>query len=209
MSSPVLRQKWPLIAASVAMVVALAIFWIWLTWTGLAFQVEASAVAGLLAPLVFASAVVERAVEILISPWRDQGASTRQKALTAAQAIADDGQRAIAVKQASDALDAYKADTQQYAFAISMTIGMLTSIAGVRALQPFLKAGALDTLKTAECAQYSFFLALDVALSAALLAGGADGVHSVVSAVTSFMDASSASAQQKNNQIQTGTKPTP
>jgi hypothetical protein len=209
MASPILRQKWPLIAASVAVVVALAIFWIWLTWTGLAFQVDASAVAGLLAPLVFASAVVERAVEILISPWRDQGATMRQKALTAAQAITNDAQRATAVEQASDALDAYRADTQQYAFAISMTLGMLTSIAGVRALQPFLKEHALDTLKTAQGAQYSFFLALDVSLSAALLAGGADGVHSVMSAVTSFFNASSDHSQQKSNQIQTGTTPAP
>jgi hypothetical protein len=38
--------------------------------------------------------------------------------------------------------------------------------------------------------QQVFFLCVDVALSAALLAAGADGIHSVVNAITSFFDAS-------------------
>jgi hypothetical protein len=156
------------------------------------FTVKVSDLAGLLAPLAFAATVVERAVEILVSPWRDAGASKLDKAVAAIKARpvdpATSTQNAADLKQASDVLDDYRGDTQRYAFAVSLTLSVLVSIAGVRALGPFVDAVKLNDPKVTTEAQRLFFLAVDVALSAALLAGGADGVHSVVNAVTSFFD---------------------
>jgi len=43
------------------------------------------------------------------------------------------------------------------------------------------------------------FLVVDVALSAALLAGGADGIHSVVNAFTTFFETTAQRAQQSAN----------
>jgi hypothetical protein len=185
----VIKQHWPLLSAGAAVLVGILIFCTELRWDGLAFNVKVTGIAGLLAPVAFAAAVVERAVEILISPWRDAGANNLQTALAAIQAGPDDGQKTSEVKTASEKLEAYRGATQQYAFAVSLVLSTCASIAGVRALEPFLDPGKFSDLSKSHPGQYFFFLGVDVALSAALLAGGADGVHSVVNAVTSFFDA--------------------
>lgn len=186
------KKSWPLLVSSSLALVGVVIFRVFLKWNNLNFTVKVSDLAGLLAPLAFAATVVERAVEILVSPWRDAGASKLDKAVAAIKARpvdpATSTQNAADLKQASDVLDDYRGDTQRYAFAVSLTLSVLVSIAGVRALGPFVDAVKLNDPKVTTEAQRLFFLAVDVALSAALLAGGADGVHSVVNAVTSFFD---------------------
>ncbi len=153
----------------------------------------------LLAPLAFAAAVVERAVEILISPWRDAEASKLDKAVTAIKARPADpaanAQNAIDLKAASDELDEYRGATQRYAFAVALTLSVLVSIAGVRALEPFVDTTKFHNASVTPAAQQLFFLSVDVAVSAALLAGGADGIHSVVNAVTTFFNASADKAK--------------
>jgi hypothetical protein len=187
-----LRKTWPLLAASALALIGVVVFRVFLKWNNLNLTVKVSDLAGLLAPLAFAATVVERAVEILVSPWRDTGASKLEKAVAAIKARpvdpATNTQNAGELKQASDAIDEYRGDTQRYAFAVSLTLSVLVSIAGVRALGPFVDATRLNDPKVTTEAQRLFFLAVDVALSAALLAGGADGIHSVVNAVTSFFD---------------------
>ncbi|MGB7762243.1 MAG: hypothetical protein WBL61_20585 [Bryobacteraceae bacterium] len=147
---------------------------------------------GLLAPLAFAAAVIERAVEILVSPWRDSEASKLERAVATIKAKAADQQNPADLKAASDALDEYRGNTQRYAFAVSLTLSLLVSMAGVRALGNFVDAAKLKDPVFTHGAQYLFFLGVDVALSAALLAGGADGIHSVVNAITSFFDSTAA-----------------
>ncbi len=187
-----LRKNWPLLAASGLALIGVAIFRRFLNWNNLNLTVKVSDLAGLLAPLAFAAAVVERAVEILVSPWRDAGASKLDGVVAAIKARpADpptDAVNATALKAASDALDDFRGETQRYAFAVSLLLSIFVSIAGVRALGPFVDNARLNDPKVTADAQRLFFLAVDVALSAALLAGGADGIHSVVNAVTSFFD---------------------
>ncbi|MGB8063464.1 MAG: hypothetical protein WCF26_16340 [Candidatus Sulfotelmatobacter sp.] len=168
---------------------------IWLRWENLVFTIQFSNLASLLAPLVFAAAVIERAVEILVSPWRDAGASKLESAVAAVKARTPDpamaAQNAMDLKTVSDTLNEYRGQTQKYAFAVSLTLSMLAGVVGVRALGPFLDGARFHLVSHA---QQISFLCLDVALSAALLAGGADGIHSVVNAVTSFFDASAQKA---------------
>lgn len=189
-----------MLLAGVVAVVSTVIFWIFLRWNGLTFNVQVTAVASLLAPLAFAAAVVERAVEILISPWRDEDASKLEKTLAAIQAQAVDpagaANHAADLKVASNSLDEYRGATQRYAFAVSMTLSILVSVAGVRALGPFLDAGKFNDLAKAHPEQQLFFLCVDVVLSATLLAGGAEGIHSIVTAITSFFDASAAKSKR-------------
>jgi len=186
------KKNWLLFVSSALALIGVVVFRVFLKWNNLNFTIKVSDLAGLLAPLAFAATVVERAVEILVSPWRDTGASKLEKAVAAINARpvdpATSTQNAAELKQASDALDEYRGDTQRYAFAVSLTLSVLVSIAGVRALGPFVDAPRLNDPKVTTEAQRLFFLAVDVALSAALLAGGADGIHSVVNAVTSFFD---------------------
>lgn len=189
-----MRANWPLLIAGVLAALGVLIFWSFLRWNAVTFNVQVTTLAGLLAPLAFAAAVVERAVEILISPWRDAGASKRERELAAIQTQPIDpaaqAKHADGLKAASDAVDEYRGKTQQYAFAVSLTLSILVSIAGVRALGPFLDVGKFNDLAKTHPAQQIFFLCIDVALSAALLAGGADGIHSIVNAITSFFNAS-------------------
>lgn len=189
---PILKKSWPLFVSSALALAGVVVFRVYLNWNNLNFTVKVADLAGLLAPLAFASAVVERAVEILVSPWRDEGANKLEMAVSAIKARPADPatstQDGAALKLASDALDEYRGDTQRYAFAVSLLLSVLVSIAGVRALGPFVDSVKPGDSKFTNDAQRFFFLAVDVALSAALLAGGADGIHSVMNAITSFFD---------------------
>ena len=190
----IVRKTWPLIGAVALAVLGAIICGAFLNWNALGLKVELKDLSGFLAPLAFAAAIIERAVEILVSPWRDDEASKLDKAVAAIKARPADpaanAQNAADLKAATDALDEYRGETQRYAFAVSLTLSVLVSIAGVRALGNFFEASNLNQPEFKKGAQYLFFLCVDVMLSAALLAGGADGIHSVVNAITSFFDAS-------------------
>jgi hypothetical protein len=176
-------------------ILCLITFGIWLRWEGVSLSIPVTNIANLLAPFVFAAAIIERAVEILVSPWRDAQASKLETALSAikaANAANPAIQSADNLQAASDALDEYRGETQKYAFGVSLTLSILTAIVGVRALGPFLDVAKFHTTTHA---QQLYFLCLDVALSAALLAGGADGIHSIVKAVTTFFDATAQKAK--------------
>ena len=191
-----MKKNWPLFASGIVALLGVIIFRVFMKWDALGFSVKLTDLTGLLAPLAFASAVVERAVEILVSPWRDAEASKLERNVTAIKTRPADPdpvkntQNAADLKSASDKLDEYRGNTQQYAFAVSLTLSIFVSLAGVRALGPFVDVAKLNDAAITTQAQHFFFLCVDVALSAALLAGGADGVHSVLNAVTSFFDAS-------------------
>jgi hypothetical protein len=189
----VAKKNWALFVSGALALLGVVVFRVFLKWDNLNLTVKVSDLAGLLAPLAFAAAVVERAVEILISPWRDTGANKLESELAAIKARPADPltntKNADDLQEASDRLDEYRGDTQRYAFAVSLTLSILLSMAGVRALGPFADAANLKDAKITPEAQHMFFLCVDVALSAALLAGGADGIHSVANAVTSFFDA--------------------
>lgn len=189
----------PLLISSGAAIFAIALFGIYLQWNGLNCGVKVTDVAGLLAPLAVAATFIERAVEILVSPWRDGQANKLTKALNEVRARPADplasAKNAVDLKAASEALDDYRSETQQIAFAVSLSLGMLTSISGVHALAPFT-ISAKCASGFASHHQEVFFLCLDVALSAALLAGGADGIHSVMNAITSFFSATADKAKQ-------------
>jgi hypothetical protein len=192
-----IRENWLQLAAFTLALLWLVIFAVWLRWEGVSLSLQVSNIASLLAPLVFAAAVIERAVEILVSPWRDAQASKLEAAVSAIQAntgadSAISEQNANRLNAASDALDEYRGETQKYAFGISLTLSILTAIVGLRALGPFLD---IAKFHTASHTQQLYFLCLDVALSAALLAGGADAIHSVVNAFTTFFDATAQKAK--------------
>ncbi len=195
----IIKKNRPIFASGALALSGVAVFWWFLEWDSLSLTVKLTDLTGLLAPLAFAATVVERAVEILVSPWRDAEASKLERAVDADKARPADpaasAQKAADLKTATDALDEYRGDTQRYAFAVSLTLSILVSIAGVRALGPFADASKLNDVKITPQAQHLFFLCIDVGLSAALLAGGADGIHSIVNAVTSFFDATANKAK--------------
>lgn len=177
------------ILACIIALIAVAAFGAWLQWGGISMTIDPTKLAGLLAPIAFAAAIVERGVEILISPWRDAGANKLQAKIDAIKALPadpnDPTKNAKELQTATDNLSDYRETTQRFAFAVGLVLSVLVSIAGVRALGSFLATNAFDSHSPN---QKGFFLSMDVAVTALLLAGGADGLHSVVNAVTSFFD---------------------
>lgn len=187
----------PVAVAGMGAMVVLAAYAAYANWRGLSFSIDPTQLVSKMSPLLLASAFIERAVEVLVSPWRDTEASKRQAALDQAKAAAVPDPNAI--KTASDSLNEYRGQTQQYAFLVSLILGSLAAMSGVRALWPLLSTAQITnagTLTGVSGQQQIAFLVVDVVLSAAMLAGGADGIHSMTNALTSYLDATGEKARQ-------------
>ena len=189
-----------LVLAGLGVLVIVAIV---LPWDGIKIKVDWNTVPTVLAPLMLTALFIGRAVEVMISPWRDPGADQK------AQELQDAKSSPAAIQRQSDALDdytQYKGKTRRYAFAFALLLGIAAAMVGIRALWPFLAdpngsfiAPASSTANASgpsgndprnpkKAPQETAFIVVDVVLSALLLAGGANGVHSVVTSFTSFFD---------------------
>jgi hypothetical protein len=166
-------------------------------WPGLSLSVQPLTVMNVMAPLLLTAAFIERAVEVVITPWRDPGWDelTDALAIVKANPAATPADKASAIK----ALDDYQDLTKQYAFATALLLGLAAAMVGVRALWPFLDAPAMVLFNAASKSQQGSFIVVDVVLSAALLAGGANGIHSVVNAFTTFFDTNAQKATKNAN----------
>lgn len=198
----------------VALVIVIAF---WLRWAGITMKVDVTTVSTILAPLLLTALFIERAVEVIISAWRDEGADQLANAVKSAKRSA----AAIATQDAAiDQFTQYKGKTRRYAWAVALVLGAAAAMVGVRALWPFVDdangkfaAAVIVTDKTTGKSIENIavgnpinadenkdlkraFIVVDVLLSALLLAGGANGIHSIMTAFTSFFDAT----KQKNEQ---------
>jgi hypothetical protein len=173
--------------------VGVTLFGIYAMWWGLKIQVQIQNVAGILATLALTAVFIERAVEVVITPWRDPGANEKQAAVDKAKTSRD----ASGQHKASGELNKYVGATTWYAFIAAFLFGLFAAMVGVRALWPFLEAtqGGITAFNALPLGQRNTFIIFDVVLSAALLAGGADGIHSIMTAVTSFADANAQSSK--------------
>jgi len=80
-------------------------------------------------------------------------------------------------READAALEKFKGETRKIAYVLGTLMGLVIGLAGVRALSPVVKSKVDDW----EVGQQILFHGADVALTAALLAGGAAGIHQVIS----------------------------
>ena len=95
-------------------------------------------------------------------------------------------QNALDLQAASEVLDAYRGQTQRYAFAVGLVLSFCASAVGVRALWPFVSDPTVFKTTTDGLRQADFFRNYDVIITTALLAGGADGLHAIISSITGF-----------------------
>jgi hypothetical protein len=137
---------------------------------GIGFPPQMANVAQTLAPLFAVAAFIERAVEIVISTWRDAGADLR----------------------GGPNLVEYKRQTKSYAYMLSFGLSLFASAVGVRGLSSLVDPSKLGALSPR---QHLWFTGFDVVLTALLLSGGSDGIHQVVTMITGFLD----STKAKNN----------
>jgi len=200
-------------------------------WNGLSLHIAPASFVGVMTPLFLAAAFIERAVEVVISPWRDlqadklsdtadakrahaqtkAAAAAATKVVSSAVDASDPAAAGAATMAANAAADAavtaaqaandaadefaqYKGKTKQYAYSIALTMGLLLAYVGVRALSNLYNPPPAASPFQSDN-QRLMFNAVDVVLSAALLAGGAGGIHSIVNSVTTFFDSNAQKMQ--------------
>lgn len=131
-----------------------------------------------LAPLIAIALFIERCTEVVISTWRDDGAMVRQHAVAHATGES--------VKFAQLELRRYKHLTQRYSFLVSLTLSLVAGLVGVRGVASLMDAVPGDA------AQRDALAMFDILVTGLLLAGGADGIHQIVTTFTGFLDSSKA-----------------
>lgn len=190
-----ISQKRPLYMSS-GIAIAVVILFAWIArWRGLSLSIDPRNVLSTMSPLLLTAGFIERAVEVVISPWRDAGATKLVNRLDALKAQIP-AAATTEIAEADAAFQEYKGKTQQYAFCASLSFSLAAAFVGVRALWPLVDHLNFDKLGNS---QQWMFLTVDVVLSAALLAGGADGIHSVVNAFTTFFNATAQKTRQSAN----------
>lgn len=148
---------------------------------------DAQSVISILTPIFIYSFFVERAVEVFTSVWRAGDSDTLKLAVK---------QNVEKTKRASSAalselhtlqhqLSQYKATTRDITFVISFVIGILISLAGVRALALFVDPVSLADLSPV---QSTCFVVLDIFVTGALVGGGSDWMHKLVTMTTALFD---------------------
>lgn len=131
-------------------------------------------------PLLLVALFVERALEIVIGGLYG-GAEAELK-------------QQVKKKEKTDTdLLQFKASTRRVAFAGALVFGLTISAIGVRGLELFVDPAVFDTLTAT---QRTVFRTVDVLVTASLIAGGADGMHKLVSVFTNGMDKINAGLKQ-------------
>jgi hypothetical protein len=216
------KKFWPVYISLALFLVGVLLFATMAKWDALQLNLDPKNIVGVLGPITLAAAFIERSVEVIISPWRDPDAShlankvdeakknaavqdlTAAAAATVAaqnlafQQAAQDSNAVAkqAQQQTADAksmITTYRGVTKQYAYAISLLLGMIVAYCGVRGLVNLCGANAFSNVHDP---QKHMFNIVDVILTATVLAGGANGIHSIVNAVTTFADTTSNKTQQ-------------
>lgn len=144
-------------------------------------QLSVEHVVGTLAGLALISAFLERAVEVFVAAWRvgeQQQLEIKLKRMMAARSRSDD------VRDCRLQISRFRHETRIYAVAASLILGILVSLAGVRALAAIVESGQAGQGLWHE----NLFNVLDVLITGALLSGGADAIHKGVSTFTTFME---------------------
>jgi len=144
-------------------------------------------VLNVLGGLFVVALMMERAVEVIISVLRDADAQVLTSAIdatTAALAEAKQETPASLVKidtlttllsAQKKTLDDYRIDTRETTYCISFTLGVALSLVGVR--------GLLGLLMPPPGPVSGWFRLVDILITGAVIAGGSDGIHKMVTAV--------------------------
>ena len=116
------------------------------------------------------------------SAWRQGG---RDRLDLAIDALTENGE---ATSELRLERSAYTDGTRCAALLTSVVAGVLLSTLGLRSLELLVDA---DMLAALPAWQQTSFAAIDVVMTGALIAGGADGIHKVIATFTTFLEESS------------------
>lgn len=142
----------------------------------------------LVTPLFLIALFIERVLEVFLTSWRAGESKKLQLAVK-------DQPKKLETKEATED---FKARTQRMAFLTGTAIGVVISALGIRILEPLLDPTAFGTGADAIPGwQQRLVMVADVLFTGAVLGGGSDGMHKLVSVFTNFMDSTAALAKKR------------
>ena len=162
----------------------------------------------LLLSLILVSLFIERTIEVFITAWRGPQSRMLESTMRTHQAhmaalskspeTAAERETAMAqtsqdLESASQAAMQYKNTTRSWALWAGLMLGLAISLAGVRTLNSLVTP---DSYAGLSVSQKNFFDLVDVVITAGLVAGGSNGLHSILQV---FIDL----AENTSNRIKT------
>ncbi|HEY9632270.1 MAG TPA: hypothetical protein V6D14_02625 [Coleofasciculaceae cyanobacterium] len=92
----------------------------------------------------------------------------------------------------------YKSNTRRIALWSALSLGVLISAVGVRAIEPLIVLNQPDLSSSqVTSSQLIIFRWLDVFLTGGLIAGGSEGIHKITQPITDFLEATSKTIKDK------------
>ncbi len=157
---------------------------------------DAQSVISILTPLFLFSLFVERAVEVFLTVWRGKESDTLALAVKQEKVKMSLGKspESSTYDGFQKELTEYKGTTRDIAFVCCFILGILISLSGVRALALFVDPTTLDDLTWY---QSSWFTVIDIFITGALIGGGSDGIHKLVSMIVALLDSTRARAEAR------------
>ncbi len=131
---------------------------------------------GIFTHLAIIALITERFVEIFTSVIRKPDRVELEGDIREAT-------KAVDKTKALEVLEAYKAKTGIFAMTISFITGMVIAAVGVRVMGPLFDSSGLSS------SQSLFFDAIDIVITAGLIAGGSKGINSLTSSIGAVFSA--------------------
>lgn len=137
--------------------------------------------------LILVALIVERSLEVMLTPWRGPQTERMTAEIQNHVQLAKSGDPAAEANLQKTKLDLtdFKSKTQNLAFKVSFILGVIVAAFGIRTLGPLVEPNAFGKLTHL---QRAGFEALDVLLTGSLLSGGADGLHKILSLFLDYVD---------------------
>lgn len=148
---------------------------------------EIQDIAMLLLSLFVVTLFVERAVEVIITVWRDPEKSQYEKSIDILKSKLEERRKikkdtteiSAGLKKLMHEHEHYRAITRTIAVPIAFAMGIVVSALGIRVLQPFLDN---TIFKSMTDLQKLLFGGADVLVTGSVIGGGSKGVHEIIEA---------------------------
>jgi len=144
----------------------------------------------LMTPLFFVALFIERVLEVFLTSWRAESAV---KLKLKAEAAGKQRGPTDPPTEEEEQSGAYKNRTRRIAFFAGTAIGVIVAALGIRLLELFVDPAIFEALPRI---QRKLFRTADVLLTGAVLGGGSDALHQLVSVFTNFMESAASSAKR-------------
>ncbi|NJL21631.1 MAG: hypothetical protein HC895_13735 [Leptolyngbyaceae cyanobacterium SM1_3_5] len=147
-------------------------------WPAIALKnIQETQVGALLNSTFFATLVVERSLEVLITVWRGDGKKIWENELNRYEAGTP------AFLRVQEELKRYGGETKSIALRAGFILGIAVSLVGFRILEPLIALDAVDL------DQRIAFQTLDIILTGLTISAGSNVFHDVISVFTDFLKA--------------------